>query len=60
MIVTEELENDLIRTYSDRKVFIRGGKPEGLYAEAIDPKKFGRTYVETDIPIPEDDEEEEP
>lgn len=30
---------------------IRGGSPEGIYEEAVDPVSAGRTYVETDIPI---------
>lgn len=38
-------------------MMIRGGSPEGLYSEAIDPKSAGRTYEETDIPIPEDEPE---
>ena len=62
MIIQEEIEisgRDFIKTYSDKGVFIRGGVPEGLYADAIDPKELGRTYEETDIPIPEDDEPSE-
>ena len=63
MIIQEEIEisgREFIKTYSDKGVFIRGGVPEGLYAEAIDPKELGRVYVETDEPIPqpEDDEDE--
>ena len=45
-------ERDFIRTYSDQGVFIHGGSPEADYAEAIDPASLGRTYTETDIPIP--------
>ena len=59
MIIQEEIEisgREFIKTYSDKGVFIRGGFPEGLYAEAIDPKELGRTYEETDIPIPEPEE----
>lgn len=48
MIIQEEIGNGLVKTYSDKGVFIRGGVPEGLYAEAIDPKELGRVYVETD------------
>ena len=54
MIVKEELENNLIKTYSDQGYYIRGGFPEGLYAEAIDLEELGREYEETGIPI--DDE----
>lgn len=57
MVVYEDLENDLVKAYSDKKMMIRGGSPEGLYSEAIDPKSAGRTYEETDIPIPEDEPE---
>ena len=62
MIIQEYIENDLVKTYSDQGMMIRGGVPEGLYDVAIDPKRLGRTYVETDIPIPteEGDEDSEP
>lgn len=58
MIVREAM-GDLIRTYSDRGMLIRGGFPEGLYAEAIDPAELGRMYEETNIQIPVDEPEEE-
>lgn len=51
MIVTENLENGLVRTYSDAGFYIHGGFPEGDYEEAVDPAEAGRTYTETDIPI---------
>lgn len=57
MIVQEHFlvgERDFIRTYSDRGVKIHGGSPEADYDVAEDPAEFGRTYIETDIPI--DDE----
>ena len=56
MIVQEYLENDMVRTYSDKGVLIRGGFPEGTYAETIDPVNLGRAYIETDIPVDETDE----
>lgn len=56
MIVQENIGNDLVRTYSDQGMMIQGGFPEGLYAEAIDPISAGRTYIETDIPIPPDEQ----
>ena len=62
MIIQEEIEisgRDFIKTYSDKGVFIKGGFPEGLYAEAIDPKELGRVYVETDEPIPQPEDEED-
>ena len=59
MIIQENIGNDLVKTYSDQGMMIRGGVPEGLYDIAIDPKRLGRTYVETDIPIPTEEEPEE-
>ena len=59
MIIQEDIGNDLVKTYSDQGMMIRGGVPEGLYDIAIDPKRLGRTYVETDIPIPTEEEPEE-
>ena len=57
MIVQENIENDFVRTYSDQCMMIQGGFPEGLYAEAIDPISAGRTYIETDIPIHQEEPE---
>lgn len=59
MIIQEDIGNDLVKTYSDQGMMIRGGVPEGLYDIAIDPKRLGRTYVETDIPVPTEEEPEE-
>lgn len=53
MIVYENLQNDLVKSYSDAGFFIRGGFPESDYEEAIDPKSSNRKYVETDKKIPE-------
>lgn len=60
MIVTELLDDNLVKTYSDQNMYIRGGFPEGLYTEAIDPVDLHREYVETDIPIPEPAPEPDP
>lgn len=57
MIIQENISETLVRTYSDRGVYIHGGMPEGDYAEAIDPIDLHREYTETDIPIEEDEEE---
>lgn len=54
MIKTEMIGDDLIRTWSDKGMMIRGGDPEGLYEEAVDPVAAHREYVETDIPIEDD------
>lgn len=45
----------LVRTYSDRGMMIHGGFPEGDYVESIDPEDSGRTYTETEMPVPEDE-----
>ena len=61
-IVTEQIEINGVqftKTYSDKGVYIHGGYPEADYAEAIEPTEFGRTYVETDIPIEDDSSAEE-
>ena len=58
MIVQENIGNNLVKTYSDQHMMIQGGVPEGLYTEAIDPISAGRVYVETDIPIPQDEQPE--
>lgn len=44
-------ERDFIRTYSDARMMIHGGSPEGDYSEATDPAELNRTYTETNIPI---------
>ena len=55
MVIQEKYKDRFIRSYSDRGMRIRGGEPEGLYDVAIDPEELHRKYVETDIPI-EDEE----
>ena len=51
MIIREPLENNLVRIYSDKGVYIHGGFPEADYAEVIDPADVEREYTETDISI---------
>ena len=58
MIVQERLDGNLIRTYSDIGMMIHGGEPEGDYAEAIDPADLGRVYTETDIPVPDEEQDD--
>ena len=58
-IVTENIDNKFIKTYSDAGYYIHGGQPEADYAEAIDPITSGRTYTETDIKIPTEEPTEE-
>lgn len=59
MVVYEEQQDGTVKAYSDQGMMIQGGFPEGLYAEAYDPKELNRTYVETDIPVPQEDEPSE-
>ena len=59
MIIQEQIENDLVKTYSDKGMMIRKIGTDELYSEAIDPKKLNREYEETDIPIEQHDELEE-
>lgn len=47
---------DLIKTYSDAGFMVRNVATDELYSEAIDPISAGREYVESDVPI----EDEEP
>ena len=42
MIIQEQIENDLVKTYSDNGMMIRKIGTDELYSEAIDPKKFNR------------------
>ena len=55
MIIQEQIDENIVRTYSDRNVMIHGGFPEADYTEAYDPISLGRTYTETDIPIPSEE-----
>lgn len=59
MIKTEQITINgkaFVRTYSDQGVMI---ERDGLvYSEAVDPVGSGRTYTETDMPIPEEGEDE--
>lgn len=54
MIITEKYNDKLIRTYSDKGMYI---ERDGVqYAEAIDIAAFGYTYTETNIPIESEEE----
>lgn len=55
MIIYEQLENNMVKAYSDKGMMIHGGFPEADYAEAIDPANLNRTYTETDTPIPSEE-----
>lgn len=57
-----KLEEDgweFVRSYSSRGMMIRQDGTDELYAEAVDPVFMNRTYTETDIPIPEEEENRE-
>ncbi len=58
-MIVQEINGDMVRTYSDAGFYIHGGFPEGDYEEAYDPVDAGRTYTETDILIPVDEPTEE-
>ena len=58
MIIQEQIENDLVKTYSDKGMMIRKKGTDELYSEAIDPQKFHREYEETDTPIAQHEEPE--
>ena len=59
MIIQAQIENDLVKTYSDNGMMIRKKGTDELYSEAIDPKRFNREYEETDIPIEQHEEIDE-
>ena len=52
MVIYEDIGNNLTKAYSSEGKMIRGGFPEGMYAEAYDPTNAHREYVETDEYIP--------
>ena len=56
-MIVQETQGNLIHTYSDAGFYIHGGEPEADYIDALDPVDAGRTYVETDIPVPVEDDE---
>lgn len=60
MIIKERIiikNKNFTKQYSDKNVFIeRNGE---LYVEAIDPEEFERKYIETNIPIEEEEVEYE-
>ena len=51
---------EFVRTYSSLGMYVRQDETDELYAEAIDPVFTNRTYTETDIPIEDDSDTEEP
>lgn len=59
-IVVERIKDstDLIKTYSDKGMMILQEQTGAMYSEAIDVDYAGYTYVETDIPIETDEDDE--
>lgn len=58
MIVEEFIETDLVRRYSDLNVLIQQIETGDTYAEAIDLRSTPIHYIETDIPIEEDSDDD--
>ncbi len=63
MIIQQQIDEILVHIYSDQGVYIHGGFPEADYIDVITRKEYidngERTYVETNIPIPVEEQEEE-
>lgn len=56
MLIQEQINDTLVKTYSDKGMYIHGGCPEADYEEAIDPIDANRIYTETDILITHDEQ----
>lgn len=57
MIKTEQITingTEFVKTYSDKNMMIE--RDGAVYSEAIDPIGSGRTYTETDTPVPKEDD----
>ena len=57
MIKTERLQingTEFVKTYSDKNMMIE--RDGAVYSEAIDPIGSGRTYTETETPVPKEDD----
>lgn len=57
MIKTEQIQingTEFVKTYSDKNMMIE--RDGAVYSEAIDPIGSGRTYSETDTPVPKEDD----
>ena len=65
MVITEfyrvrEDGINLYRTYSDQNLRIQQEQTGAIYDEAVDVENRGYTYIETDIPIQQLEEEIDP
>ena len=57
MIKTEQITingTEFVKTYSDKNMMV--ARDGAVYSEAIDPLGSGRTYSETDTPVPKEDD----
>lgn len=54
MIIQENYKENFVRTYSDAGMRIMQVETGKTYSEAIDRAGNGYTYIETDIPIEEE------
>lgn len=59
MIVKEQINDKLVKTYSDEGFMILRKDTGVLYEEAIDPVEIKREYIETDILIKTEEQEDE-
>ena len=55
MIIAEEIDNMVVRHYSDRGVMLRQVETDTLWPDAVDILPCQFTYEETDIPVPDED-----
>ena len=60
MLIEELISPKRVHHYSDAGMMIRQIETDRLYADAVDRVPCRWTYEETDIPIPEPEEMEEP
>lgn len=56
-VIYETIDDNYVKAYSDEGFYIHGGQPEADYTEAVDPIEAGRVYTETDIKIPEPEDD---
>ena len=56
MVVSEELQGGMvIRHYSDQGMMLRKVEDDSLWPDAVDLAPCPYTYVETDVPVPDED-----
>ena len=55
MIIAEEIDNMVVRHYSDRGVMLRQVETDTLWPDAVDVLPCQFTYEETDVPVPDEE-----